>query len=112
MTSIIFIVVSLIDTYFSKKKNPILFGEKKRLKWKEISRPLSIFSILFFLGIDFWAWGSSKPLLVGFPWWIWYFIILNILLMIAMVRWLIPSDAPPLSDNLKEMERGAKNRNS
>ncbi len=89
ITTIIFIVVSLVDLSFSQKKKQVSFSEKKEIRWKKVSRPLFIFSLIFFSGIDFWAWGSSEPLLLGFPWWIWYFIFLNILTMGAMAKWLV-----------------------
>ena len=46
---------------------------------------LGIFGVLFILSNDFWAWGSDKPILVGLPWWIWYFFGLNLLLVVAMI---------------------------
>jgi len=46
---------------------------------------LAIFGVIFFLSIDFWAWGSSRLTALGFPWWVWYFIGLNLLLVVAMV---------------------------
>ncbi len=29
------------------------------------------FLALFVAGNDFWAWGDSRPWLLGFPWWVW-----------------------------------------
>jgi SSS family solute:Na+ symporter len=45
---------------------------------------LAIFGVIFIACIDFWAWGSSRLTMLGFPWWVWYFIGLNILLVAAM----------------------------
>ncbi len=89
LTTIVFIIASLMDSSFSQKKKQVLFSEKKEIGWKKVSWPLFILSLIFFAGIDFWAWGSSEPLLLGFYWWIWYFIFLNILTMVAMAKWLI-----------------------
>ena len=46
---------------------------------------LGIFGVIFVLSIDFWAWGSARLTVLGFPWWVWYFIALNILLTLAMI---------------------------
>jgi SSS family solute:Na+ symporter len=46
---------------------------------------LAIFGAIFILSIDFWAWGSSRLTMLGFPWWVWYFVVLNILLVVAMI---------------------------
>lgn len=93
VTTTVFVLVSLIDASIRKRKNQILIQLGERINWREVSLPLGIFSLLFFLGLDFWAWGLSKPLILGFPWWIWYFILLNILIMVAMAKWLIKSNS-------------------
>jgi SSS family solute:Na+ symporter len=46
---------------------------------------LVIFGAIFILSIDFWAWGSSRLTMLGFPWWVWYFAALNIVLVVAMI---------------------------
>lgn len=63
-----------------------IFKDEKTKKNTLISSV--VFSALFFLGIDFWAWGSAVPLIVGFPWWVWYFVGLNLLVMVAMAWFL------------------------
>ncbi|MFO8090065.1 MAG: sodium:solute symporter family protein [Desulfatiglandaceae bacterium] len=44
-----------------------------------------IFSGIFVLSIDFWAWGLSSPLLLGLPLWLPYFILLSAGQTIAMI---------------------------
>lgn len=48
-------------------------------------------SALFALSLDFWAWGTIKPLLIGLPLWLWYFVLLSVV-QIAMMAWLINAD--------------------
>lgn len=111
ITSIVFIIVSIMDAYFLQKKKRLLIKETIKIKWKKVAWPLFIFSLLFFLGIDFWAWGSSTPLLFGFPWWIWYFIFLNILTMLAMAKWLISSESHLTPAHIKGKNKGIKKSN-
>ncbi|MGC8811259.1 MAG: sodium:solute symporter family transporter, partial [bacterium] len=93
-TTIVFFIVSYLDSSLSQRAAITRLEGQQRIKkinWRKAFWPLVIFSLLFFLGIDFWAWESSAPLILGFPWWIWYFIMLNILIMGAMAKWLIKS---------------------
>ena len=46
---------------------------------------LAIFGVIFLASIDFWGWGSARLAMLGFPWWVWYFIALNITLVVAMI---------------------------
>jgi SSS family solute:Na+ symporter len=39
---------------------------------------------LFILGIDFWAWGRVRPLIMGLPWWLGYFVVLSGVQMLFM----------------------------
>lgn len=44
---------------------------------------------LFGLALDFWAWGESRPLVLGLPLWVWYSVLLSTAqtaVMAAMVR--------------------------
>ncbi|RLG69988.1 MAG: hypothetical protein DRO11_06865 [Methanobacteriota archaeon] len=49
-----------------------LLEKHKNLVW------FLVFLLVFVASIDLWAWGSSTPLILGLPWWVWYFIALNI----------------------------------
>jgi SSS family solute:Na+ symporter len=44
------------------------------------------FTVLFLLGIDFWAWEVSRPLWLGLPWWTAYFVALSALQTFLMAR--------------------------
>jgi SSS family solute:Na+ symporter len=68
-----------VEEYF--KDLPTVSPEKRRSMYIWIL----IFGALFIASIDFWAWGSARLWFLGFPWWVWYFVGLNILLVIAMV---------------------------
>lgn len=46
-----------------------------------------ILTALFFLAMDFWAWGRTCGLILGLPVWIYYFIILSALQTAAMYFW-------------------------
>jgi SSS family solute:Na+ symporter len=48
-----------------------------------------LLGLIFLLGIDFWAWDRTGPLVLGMPAWIWYFVglsALQIWVMAMMVR--------------------------
>ena len=49
------------------------------------NRYVYYFSGLFVLGMDFWAWDNSQPLIFGVPVWIFYFVLLSALQMCGMV---------------------------
>jgi hypothetical protein len=47
-------------------------------------------SVVFILGMDYWAWGKARPLVAGVPAWIGFFIFLSLVQtggMIYMVRY-------------------------
>ncbi|MBD3182495.1 sodium/solute symporter [Candidatus Poribacteria bacterium] len=87
VTSLVLIIVSLftsiskehVEEYF--KDLPTINPEKRKYMYLWIA----IFGIMFIASIDFWAWGSNTITFLGYPWWIWYFIGLNLILTIAMV---------------------------
>jgi SSS family solute:Na+ symporter len=51
------------------------------------SRYFWMLTALFFLAMDFWAWGRSLPLIMGVPAWIYYFVILSALQTVVMYFW-------------------------
>ena len=61
-----------------------------------ISRPqwptnpyVILFTLIFLLGLDFWAWGLTRPLWLGLPLWVAYFVALSALqtfIMVHMIR--------------------------
>jgi len=85
VTSLIFVVCSLIQSPLPLRAHFSWLNPLKNKKgWRNGAIPCTVFGILFFLGIDVWAWGSRTPLILGLPWWIWYFFGLNALLIVAM----------------------------
>ncbi len=48
----------------------------------------TVFGLLFLAALDYWRWGEIGPLLLGIPFWAWYFVGLSLLQTMAMVLWL------------------------
>jgi len=76
----------------------ILFARPVR----RVSRHMLSMTLIFVLGMDYWAWGAYRPNLWGMPVWIGYFLLLSALQtlgMIFMVRTALPAKshatAPP-----------------
>ncbi|MBM4331959.1 MAG: sodium:solute symporter family protein [Deltaproteobacteria bacterium] len=89
VTGLVFFVVSFSQSSRPFKEQISSWKISKDEKTRKNTLISSIvFSALFFLGIDFWAWGSASPLIGGFPWWVWYFVGLNLLVMVAMACFL------------------------
>jgi SSS family solute:Na+ symporter len=42
---------------------------------------------IFILSMDFWAWGKSRPLIIGIPLWMGYFIVLSAAQTVVMLVW-------------------------
>jgi len=49
------------------------------------SRYFVLMSAVFILGMDFWAWKKSTPLIFGVPWWMGYFVFLSLVQTVGMV---------------------------
>ncbi|MCI2426613.1 sodium:solute symporter family protein [Candidatus Acetothermia bacterium] len=84
ITTAVLILVSLLTTgkgtrEYLQSLNQLTGKRSRRasLGWA------ACFLGLLFLANDFWAWGKGSPTLFGFPGWIWYFLGLNILLIIG-----------------------------
>ena len=41
------------------------------------NRFVILFTAVFVLAMDFWAWGATRPLWMGLPWWLAYFVALS-----------------------------------
>jgi hypothetical protein len=54
------------------KNLPFWFPKKNNIIW------YIIFTTIFLLSMDYWGWYNSKPLILGLPLWIIYFIILTL----------------------------------
>lgn len=56
---------------------------------RPVSPYLIPFGLIFFLGIDFWAWKQVSPFWLSIPVWVWYFVLLSAvqtLFILRMVR--------------------------
>jgi len=49
------------------------------------NRYVYLFTGVFILGMDFWAWDRTTPVLLGVPGWIFYFVLLSALQMVGML---------------------------
>ncbi|MBN1855994.1 MAG: sodium:solute symporter family protein [Dehalococcoidia bacterium] len=49
---------------------------------------LTGFGLLFLAAQDFWRWGETGPLILGWPTWAWYFVVLSAAQTALMVYWL------------------------
>jgi hypothetical protein len=45
-----------------------------------------LFAGIFFLAMDFWAWGKVEPTIWGIPLWVGYFVILSAVQTVVMLR--------------------------
>ena len=89
VTGAIFVFVSLLSSRpVSAIRPQALRSTPSRKSSRKMVYAVASFLILFLLGIDWWAWGSSTPLILGFPWWVWYFFGLNGVLVVAMAAFL------------------------
>ncbi|UCD64982.1 MAG: hypothetical protein JSW34_06005, partial [Candidatus Zixiibacteriota bacterium] len=43
----------------------------------------AVFALIFVLSQDYWNWGSSHDLLLGWPAWAWYFVMLSLVQVIV-----------------------------
>jgi SSS family solute:Na+ symporter len=85
VTSIVFVFGSLLQSSSRREKKGIGSNLHRGtgIRKNTISA-FAAFGILFLLGMDYWSWGSTWTFFWGFPWWVWYFIALNGLLVVAM----------------------------
>jgi hypothetical protein len=42
-------------------------------------------SVVFILGMDYWAWEKAQPLVVGVPAWIGFFVLLSAVQTVGMI---------------------------
>ena len=48
--------------------------EKKTMPW------VLVYALILLLSLDFWNWGKAEPFVWGMPYWVFVFIVLNLLL--------------------------------
>jgi SSS family solute:Na+ symporter len=75
-TSFVLIVGSVL--FPLKRAQPA--PQRDRRRWRPLAGWSAALTGLFVLGNDIWNWGDGRPSALGFPWWIWYFAGLCILL--------------------------------
>ena len=46
-----------------------------------------ILAAIFFLAMDFWAWGKTDPIVMGIPLWMAWFVLLSAVQTVVMVIW-------------------------
>jgi len=77
VTGIVFVAGSVL-TISSDENTGIVFPVgRENIPW------IMVFSLIFILGNDFWAWGKTPVLVAGLPLWIWYYFGLGIILSIT-----------------------------
>lgn len=76
-TSLILIGVSLLTQPQAQA------AEESHKEKKGIWKWVIAFLLLFLLGNDYWAWGDGRLGPLGFPWWVWYFFSLCLLMSLA-----------------------------
>jgi SSS family solute:Na+ symporter len=77
VTAAVFIVTSFLTTQQNENTEIVFDIKKKSLRW------IPVFSILFILGNDFWAWGRQPVIIAGLPLWVWYYVALGVILSIC-----------------------------
>ena len=82
-TSFVLIAVSLGTRPHPNAREPVSESKRPRLKWKWIA----IFGAMFILGNNLWNWGDSRLGPLGFPWWVWYF--LGLCVILAVLFWIL-----------------------
>ena len=76
-TTVVFIVVSLLST--APGENTGIVAPVRPGIWPWVL----VFSGLFILGNDFWAWNREPLLVVGLPLWVWYYVGLGVILSLV-----------------------------
>ena len=61
-----------------------------------------LFTLIFILALDFWAWNAVEPMFLGVPYWLSYFVVLSVVQMIVMARLL--KEAPSPTEALETRE--------
>jgi len=101
ITSVVLVTVSLGTRPHALARGPVSGRERPHLGWKWIA----IFAGMFILGNDFWNWGDGKLGPLGFPWWVWYFlglcVLLAVLFWVLTVRSNVEGEKPEHADDAK-----------
>ena len=83
VTSVVLVAVSLGTRPHIRASAPVGLCGKPRSGWKWAA----VFAVMFILGNDFWNWGDGRLGPLGFPWWVWYF--LGLCVLLAVFFWIL-----------------------
>jgi len=75
----VLVVVSL----FAAPRQHQKLSSRNRKTNKRTWRWVAAFALLFSLGNDFWDWGDARIGPLNFPWWVWYYLGLGVVLALA-----------------------------
>jgi SSS family solute:Na+ symporter len=85
---VIWVMVTAFAVYLAT--HTILLWKDKALQFRKpdwLSNPyFYILALIFMAAMDFWAWGSIKPLFLGVPLWMGYFVLLSAVQTIVMAK--------------------------
>lgn len=76
-TAVVFIVVSLLSTAPGENTGIVAPVQPGIWPW------VLVFSGLFILGNDFWAWNREPVFVIGLPLWVWYYVGLGVILSLV-----------------------------
>lgn len=85
---VIWVMITAFAVYLAT--HSILLWRDKALQFRKpdwLSSPyFYILALIFIAAMDFWAWGSIKPLFLGVPLWMGYFVLLSAIQTIVMAK--------------------------
>ncbi len=86
--ALVLLVVSFLSQPHPQAKSPRGKSKENKglVKWS------LAFILLFLLGNDYWAWGDGRLGPLNFPWWVWYF--LGLCVLMALLFWRFGSQEP------------------
>ena len=82
-STVILILVSLVPG--QRRKAPTTWYPRALKPWARTGWA-AVFGILFLVGHDIWNWGDARTSFLGYPWWVWMFAGLCVLMSIVFWR--------------------------
>jgi hypothetical protein len=108
--SVVWVLLATVSVYLTIHTVLAVRSESLRLAvpgWLK-DRYFWLFSLLFVLSLDFWAWGAKEPMFFGVPYWLSYFVLLSALQTVVMV-WLLKDSSPSsIPDETAQKTRGLR----
>lgn len=80
VSTVVLILISLLP---GQQQKPQVIIAPRTLKPRALVLWSVAFGALFFAGLDVWNWGDARVWLLGYPWWVWMFAGLCVVLSIA-----------------------------